>query len=159
MTNFTRFVVLLAMIKFLTACATNSNDKPKPALHHNPKIAQQMADIYAVGTSKEMLFLEVPSANNIISEKIMLALIAAGESSPSIEQLSALLQKQTHMQIGIVGKSLATNTMTIKQTLKKLASKPANGVLYLIGNVKTKEELSAFNQHKGIAVVVLDTKP
>lgn len=159
MNNITRFILMFAMIKLLTACATNGDNKQQSTLHPNPEIAQQMADIYALGTSKEILFMEIPSANNIISEKIMLAVIAAGESSLSIEQLSTLLQKQIHMQIGIVGKSLAINTMTIKQTLKKLASKPANGVLYLVGNAKTKEELSAFNQHKGIAVVVLDTKP
>ena len=159
MINFTRFIVILAMIKLLTACATNRDNKQQYALDYNPEIAQQMTDIYAAGTSKEMLFIKIPSANNIISEKIMLAVIASGESTPSIEQLSALLQKETHMQIGVVGKSQATNIMTIKQALKKLAQKPANGVLYLVGNAKTKEELSLANQHKDIVVVVVDTKP
>ncbi|MDO9365499.1 MAG: hypothetical protein Q7T58_04020 [Methylotenera sp.] len=159
MTNFTRFIVMLSMIELLTACATNGDNAQQPALHHNAEIAQQMTDIYAVAASKEMLFIEVPSANNIISEKIMLAVIASGESTPSIEQLSVLLQKGTHMQIGVVGKSQSTNIMTIKQALKKLASKPAKGVLYLVGNAKTKEELSVANQHKDIVVVVVDTKP
>lgn len=164
MTNVTRSILMLAMLamlamlKLLTACATNGDNKQQYALHQNPEIAQQMAAIYAVGTSKEMLFIQVPSANNIISEKIMLAVIASGESTPSIEQLSDLLQKETHMQIGVVGKSQATNIMTIKQALKKLASKPAKGVLYLVGNAKTKEELSVANQHKDIVVVVVDTK-
>lgn len=49
--------------------------------------------------------------------------------------------------------------MTIKQALKKLAQKPANGLLYLVGNAKTKEELSLANQRKDIIMVVIDTKP
>ncbi len=157
-TNFTRFIVMLAMIKLLTACATNGDNTQQSASKPKAEIAQQMTEIVAITESKELLFIEVPSTNNIISEKIMLAAMASGESTSATEQLKALLQKGTSTQIGVVGKSQAVNVMTVKQTLKKLASKPAKGTVYLIGDAKIKDVLSAVNQNKDINVVVINTK-
>ena len=156
MTNLTRFIVLLAMFKLLTACATSVDGTKQSTPKFKGAITQQMSEILAAAESKELIFIDVPSAKNIISEKIMLAAIASGETTLAMEQLISLLQRNTSIQIGVVGKSQAINIMTIKQALKKLASKPVNGVVFVIGDAKAKEELSAANQHRNISVVVVN---
>jgi hypothetical protein len=85
--------------------------------------------------------------------------MASGSGSSEIDQLSVLLQKQTSVQIGVVGKSQVINVMTVKQVLKEVVTKPAKGTVYLTGDAKIKDELNALNQNKGINVVVINTKP
>lgn len=45
--------------------------------------------------------------------------------------------------------------MTVKQSLKNMAEKPAKGTVYLIADAKTESELAELNQNKNIKIVVI----
>ena len=153
--NLIHSISILAVISLLSACATDGSSKQvsnKPLT----EIEKQMSQIMAASASQEMFFVEVASPNNVISEKIMLASIALGDGSAAINQLSELLKKNAVIHIGIVGKSQSINIMTVKESLKKLAGKPAKGTVYLIADTKTKEELITFNQNQNVSIVVVN---
>lgn len=115
-----------------------------------------MNHIYAAAKVNSIYFIDVPSPDNYISEKIMLATMALdGGGSTAVNALDNYLKKNAAIDIGIVGKSQAINVMTVKQSLKHMAGKPAQGTVYLIADAKIEEELTTLNQNKNIKIVVI----
>lgn len=78
-----------------------------------------------------------------------------GGGSTAVNALDNYLKKNTAIDIGIVGKSQAINVMTVKQSLKKIAGRPAQGTVYLIADAKNGEELVALNKNINIKIVVI----
>ena len=120
----------LLILSFVSACATSNGTQKQAAAKPPSKIQKQMATILAASGSKEMLFIEVPSPNNLISEKIMLASLAVGGSSTAIDQLRGILSYGKSITTGVTGKSHEINAITIKRTLEQLKDKPASGTVY-----------------------------
>lgn len=158
-TNFTRSILILAAMSIFSGCASDSGGSQGVSSKPVTDITKQMAHILAASKSTTMYFMEVPSPNNFLSEKIMLATMALGDGSTAIDQLAVLLEKDAHGPIGIVGDSQAINVMTVKQSLKKVAGKHAKGTIYLIANAKIKEELMTLNQEPNLNIIVVTAQP
>lgn len=153
--NTLRFILILIVTSVVTACATDGNGGRQVSNKPLTEIERQMADIMATSKLREMIFIEVPSPNNLISEKLMLATMALGEGSTAVDALNEILKKGSPIHVGVVGKSQAINVITVKQSLKNMAGKPAKGTVYLIADAKAKEELVALNQNKNVNIVVV----
>lgn len=147
-TKLIRFYIVSILLLLFTACAT---DRTSASLTETEK---QMNHIYAATKVKTIYFIDVPSPNNIISEKIAVATMAL-EGSKAVDALDAFLKKNALVHIGIIGKSQAINVATVKQSLKNMANKPAQGTVYLIAGESEKSELDALNNNKNISIVVV----
>lgn len=147
-TKLQRLALLSIMLLLFTACASDKASKPLS------EVQKQINYIYSKTKISDMYFIEVPSANNIISEKIMLAAIQLNGSA-SVDALDGVLKKNDFTHIGVVGRSMPTNVVTIKQSLKNMQNKSARGTIYVIANDKEKFELEAMNKNSNINLVVI----
>lgn len=154
-TNHIHSILIFVIMGILSACATDGGGSKQVSSKPLTKIEKQMSRIMAASVSQEIFFIEVPSPNDFISEKLMLATMSLGGGSTAIDQLSELLKKNVVIHIGIVGKSQAINVMTVKQSLKNMADKSAKGNIYLIADEKEKSELVEVNKNKNINIVVV----
>lgn len=68
----------------------------------------------------EMLFINVPSAGNPVSDGMQLAALAAGTRSIAVEGVTEILKARPKQPLGIVGDSRAMNVATLKRALKDL---------------------------------------
>lgn len=158
-TSLTRSILILATMSIFSGCASDSGGSQQVSSKAVTGITKQMTYILAASKSTKMYFMEVPSPNNFLSEKIMLATIALGDGSTAIDQLAELLEKDAVGPIGIVGDSQDINVMTVKQSLKKIAGKHAKGTIYLIADAKIKEELMTLNQELNLNIIVVNAQP
>ena len=142
-------------MSIFSGCVSDSGGSPQVSSKAVTDITKQMTYILAASKSTKMYFMEVPSPNNFLSEKIMLARIALGDGSTAIDQLAELLEKDAVGPIGIVGDSQDINVMTVKKSLKKVAGKHVKGTIDLIANAKIKEELMTLNQNQNVRIVVV----
>ena len=149
-------LMALLVSSLISACATSPQTHKQAVAKSPSKIEKQMAAILAASGSNEMLFIEVPSPNNLISEKLMLASLVGGGSSTAIDQLKNVLSSGKNSTVGIVGKSQEINAITVKRTLEELKTKPASGTVYLITDVKTQKSLKALNQSADIKLVLIE---
>lgn len=142
--------IISIMLLLFTACAIDGASKPFS------ETEKQMNYILAIAKAKPNYFIEVPSPNDIISEKLMLVAMAIdGGGSTAVEALDDYLKMNLEIHIGIVGRSQAINVMTIKQSLKNMAKQSAKGTIYVIANDKEKYELEAINKNSNINLVVI----
>lgn len=153
---FASLFTAILMTCFMGACTTSPQTQKRAVAKPPSKIEKQMAAILAASGSNEMLFIEVSSPNNLISEKIMLASLVRGGSSTGIDQLKNILSSGKNSTVGIVGKSQEINAITVKRTLEELQAKPASGTVYLITDAKTQESLKALNQSADIKLVLIE---
>lgn len=148
-----KLAMMLVILQFLNACAMSpeAHDHADANIPHGTQT--QMAAILKASGSNELLFIEVPSPSNFISEKIMLASLAAGGTSNAIDQLTSLLSSGKSTSVGITGKSNEINAITVKRTLERLKGKPVSGTVYLIADSQTQQSLRALDQGMNIKLV------
>ena len=151
-----KLLLALVILSFLNACTTSPETKDQAGTKIPPGTRAQMAAILKASGSNELLFIEVPSPSNFISEKIMLASLAAGGNSNAIDQLTSLLSSGKSTSVGITGKSNEINAITVKRTLERLKGKPASGTVYLIADTQTQQSLRALDQGMNIKLVFVE---
>lgn len=118
---------------------------------------RKMKEISAVSVPQNMYFIDVPSPDNIISEKLMIASLEFG-SSTAIDALVEILSSEKPVMIGVVGDSDAVNAATAKAALKELKNKKTAGTVYLVADTKAREELHDLAQTVGIKLIVVPLK-
>lgn len=137
-----------------TACSTTGNGSQHSLFQSNNIVQEQMAAITKESGAAEMFFIEVPSPNNIISEKLMLATLATGMRSNVIDQLVELLSLNKNLIIGVVGESQSINTATVKRAMEDAKKKAASGTIFLVGNEQTQATLNALAVRNNLKFVI-----
>ena len=153
---FIKLLMMLLVLAYLSACAIPHEPQKQVSTRPTREIQEQMAAILKSANSNEVIFILVPSPSNLISEKIMLASLAAGGTSNAIDQLTSILSSAKPSIVGITGSSNEINAITVKRTLEQLKDKSASGTVYLIADTKTQESLSALNQSMNIKLVFVE---
>lgn len=157
MKKITLNLTLALLFSYLVAgCSTMNDGTTKTVQKKQSPYAQQMAVIMEAANSREMFFMEVPSPNNLISEKLMLASLSMGDSSTAIDQLVHLLSSGKTLSVGIVGKSQAINVMTVKRALEKTNGKQASGSVFLVADDTYQQSLMATNTNPDVKLVFVD---
>ncbi len=152
----TRYILIAASILTISAgCIPTQQTVHNNQGTNGPNLSQ--VDIIAdVANTDSLYIVTIPSPNNFISEKIILATLATGETSRAMTQLMDMLITNQQQAIGITGESDVINAATIKGTLKKLQNKTASGMIYLIADKDTQQELTAINKNKAIQLFFID---
>lgn len=136
---------------FASGCATTG------AMPGVPAKDRQIREIYAASRLESMYFVQVPSPDNVISEKLMITTLAFG-SSTAIDALVKIFSSGNPATIGVIGESDGVNAATVKITLEQLKNKKATGTIYLVADEKTRDELNDLAQTVGIKLIVLPIK-
>jgi len=151
-----RYILIAASILTVSAeCLPTQQTVHNNQGTNGPNLSQ--VDIISdVANTDSLYIVTAPSPNNFISEKIMLAALATGDTSRAMAQLMDMLITNQLRAIGITGESDAINAATVKGALKKRQDKTASGTIYLIADKDTQQELTAINQNKAIQLFFID---
>jgi len=151
-----RYILIAASILTVSAgCIPTQQTVHNNQGTNGPNLSQ--VDIISdVANTDSLYIVTAPSPNNFISEKIMLAVLATGETSRAMTQLMDMLITNQQRAIGITGKSDEINAATVKGALKQLQKQSASGTVYLITDKDTQQELTTINQNKAIQLFFID---
>jgi len=96
------------------------------------------------------LVMEVPSANNAISNQIMIASIKAGVDSTAVVDLVAILKGSNTKPIAVIGDNDAVTAATIEASLKQLQGFRPSAKLYFVGEASSGQALKAQAEAAGV---------
>ena len=137
----------------LTGCANLSGQAEANKLAEQ----KQLAAIVAKAGKSQVLITDIPSANNFISDQLIVASLKAGTMSSSAQALLKVLQQAPAATIAVTGKSSDVTAATVEAALKRLAPVPANSqtVLLFVGDVAYTEKLRLAAAPSGIKLETL----
>ena len=118
---------------------------------------KQLAAIVAKAGKSQVFVTDVPSANNFISDQLIVAALKAGTMSNSAQALLKVLQKSPAATVAVTGKSSSVTAATVEAVLKRLAPLPANSqtVVLFVGDVAYTEKLRLAAAPSGIKLETL----
>jgi len=140
--NFIIFTLLIAM---LTGCATPLGTGKAPLSGIQSRLAALSKAKYDVS-----LIMEVPSANNAISNQIMVASIQAGADATAVVDLVAILKGPNAKPIAVLGDNDAVTAATIEAALKRLQGFKPSAKLYFVGETSYGQALKAQADAAGV---------
>lgn len=132
--------VLILLITMLTSCATPSGTA-KSRFSALTKVKNDVS-----------LVMEIPSANNAISNQIMVSSMKAGigDDGPPVVNLAAILKDPNTKSIAVLGDSDAVTAATIEAALKRLQGFKSSAKLYFVGEAGYGQALKAQADAAGI---------
>lgn len=140
-------LTLLFFIAMLTGCAT-------PSGTGNAPLSATQSRLGALTKVKNdvSLVMEIPSANNAISNQIMVSSIKAGigDDGPSVVNLVAILKDPNTKSIAVLGDNDAVTAATIEAALKRLKGFKLSAKLYFVGETSYGQALKAQADAAGI---------
>lgn len=138
-------IILSLLIAMLTGCATLSGtgNAPLSATH------SRLAALTKVKNDVSLI-MEVPSANNAISNQIMVASIKAGADATAVVDLVAILKGPNTKPIAVIGDNDAVTTVTIEAALKRLQGFKPSAKLYFVGETSYGQALKAQADAAGV---------
>lgn len=138
-------LVLTLLITMLTGCAT-------PSGTGNAPLSATQSRLVALTKVKNdvSLIMEVPSANNAISNQIMVASIKAGADATAVIDLVAILQGPNTKPIAVIGDNDAVTAATIEAALKRLQGFKPSAKLYFVGETSYGQALKAQADAAGV---------
>lgn len=118
---------------------------------------KQLAAIVAKAGKSQVLLTDIPSANNFISDQLIVASLKAGTMSSSAQALLKVLQQSPAATVAVTGKSSSVTAATVEAALKRLAPLPANSqtVVLFVGDVAYTEKLRLAAAPSGIKLETL----
>lgn len=118
---------------------------------------KQLAAIVAKAGKSQVFVTDVPSANNFISDQLIVAALKAGTMSNSAQALLKVLQKSPAATVAVTGKSSSVTAATVEAVLKRLAPLPANSqtVLLFVGDASHTDKLKSAATLSGITLETL----
>lgn len=136
-------LTLLFFIAMLTGCATPSG---------TAKATQSRLDALTKVKNDVSLVMEIPSANNAISNQIMVSSIKAGlgDDGPAVVNLAAILKAPNTKSIAVLGDNDAVTAATIEAALKRLKGFKPSAKLYFVGEASYGQALKAQADAAGI---------
>ena len=146
-------LLLVATLVLLSGCANLGEQAEANKLVEQ----RQLAAIVAKAGKSRPLITDVPSANNFISDQMMVVSLKTGGSSNSVEALLKVLQQSPAATIAVTGKSSNVTAATVEAALKRLAPVPANSktVLLFVGDAAYAENLKSAAALSGIKLETL----
>lgn len=127
-----RLMMILLGSVLLTACASSQTSS-------FGNVAAVMAEQHSA--KGKMLIVNVPDANNPVSNSMMIASLAGGTVSNSVKGIMGALAV-SDARIGISGSSNAVNVATLQRALKNFTGS-SNAAVYIDASA---EQLQALNQ-------------
>jgi ABC-type uncharacterized transport system substrate-binding protein len=92
--------------------------------------------------AKTLYVVVIPSANNIVSNQMVVMVMKAGGNNPHVDQLVALLTKPGGNPVGVTGDSDAVVAATIGAALKRIEKGKSTVALYYAGDESYIAELA-----------------
>ena len=144
---------LIAALILLSGCASLSGQAEANKLAEQ----KQLAAIIAKTGKSQVLITDIPSANNFISDQLIVASLKAGTMSSSAQALLKVLQQAPAATVAVNGKSSSVTAATVEAALKRLAPLPANSqtVVLFVGDVAYTEKLRLAAAPSGIKLETL----
>lgn len=138
-------LVLTLLITMLTGCAT-------PSGTGNAPLSATQSRLAALTKVKNdvSLIKEVPSANNAISNQIMVASIKAGADATAVVDLVAILKGPNTKPIAVIDDNDAVTAATIEAALKRLQGFKPSAKLYFVGETSYGQALKAQADAAGV---------
>ena len=138
-------IFLILLIAMLTGCATSSGTGKTP-------LSGTQSRLIALTKIKNdvSLVMEVPSANNAISNQIMVASIKAGADGTAVVDLVAILKGSNTKPIAVIGDNDAVTAATIEASLKRLQGFKPSAKLYFVGEASYGHALKAQADAAGV---------
>lgn len=102
-------------LMFLSGCAATIGQSSRPS-----SVNQQMAACMATTKQTNILAIEVPAANNFISNKMAAATMQMGGSS-TVSALVEVLSQPTRLPLAVIGFNDEVTAATLEVALRKLA--------------------------------------
>lgn len=143
------FAVLAACGLLLSACSTPgpSNTSTAGASQSGrPAVAQGQQE---VGAGKRLL-VQVPAANNPLSNAMIVGMLASGKSTGSVRSIQLVLGVPGS-SVGIAGRSQSVNVATLKRALKDYPGSSSARV-YIDATPEQIAELRQLAEPKGIVI-------
>jgi hypothetical protein len=118
---------------------------------------KQLAAIVAKAGKSQVFVTEIPSANNFISDQLIVASLKAGTMSSSAQALLKVLQQAPAATVAVTGKSSDVTAATVEVVLKRLSTLPANSqtVLLFVGDAGHTDKLQSAASLSGIKLETL----
>ena len=118
-------------------------------------IQQDLETIAKASNAPSKLYIvQVPAPSNIISEKMMLAAMGAGELTQTTQDIKNMLESDNAKQLGIIGESEAVNIATVKQAINALDRK-VDATIYIVAKESDCNEIKTLVSQKGVNLVIL----
>lgn len=138
-------LVLILLITMLASCAT-------PSGTGNASLSATQSRLAALTKVKNdvSLIMEVPSANNAISNQIMVSSIKAGADATAVVDLVAILKGPNTKPIAVLGDNDAVTAATIEAALKRLQGFKPSAKLYFVGETSYGQALKAQADAAGV---------
>jgi hypothetical protein len=138
-------LVLTLLITMLTGCAT-------PSGTGNAPLSATQSRLVALTKVKNdvSLIMEVPSANNAISNQIIVASIQAGADATAVVDLVEILKGPNAKPIAILGDNDAVTAATIESSLKRLQGFKPKAKLYFVGEADYGQALKVQADAAGV---------
>lgn len=145
--------LLVATLAMLSGCANLGAQAEANKLIEQ----RQLAAIVEKAGKSQVLITDVPSANNSISDQMIVASLKSGVSSNSVDALLKVLQQSPAAMVAVTGKSGKVTAATVEAVLKRLAPLPANSqtVLLFVGDAVYTEKLKLAAVSSGIKLETL----
>ena len=145
--------LLVATLALLSGCANLGAQAEANKLIEQ----RQLAAIVEKAGKSRVLITDVPSANNSISDQMIVASLKSGASSNSVDALLKVLQQSPAAMVAVTGKSGKVTAATVEAVLKRLAPLPANSqtVLLFVGDAVYTEKLKLAAVSSGIKLETL----
>ncbi|GAB1234671.1 hypothetical protein [Ferrigenium sp. UT5] len=121
-------IILTLLIAMLIGCTTLSGTGNAPLSATQSRLAA-----LAKVKNDVSLIMEVPSANNAISNQIMVTSIKAGADATAVVNLVAILKGPNTKPIAVIGDNDAVTAATIEAALKRLQGFKPSAKLYFVG--------------------------
>lgn len=134
-----KVIIISMLIMLLTACASTSSNNSRA----------KFSALYEVRNDMSMV-LEVPSANNSISNALMVASIQSGADTTGVVGLVSMLKNNIE-SVAVVGNSDAVVAATITSSVNRLKDGSSTKI-YFIGAQQYVDELSVLSEKSGVEI-------
>lgn len=146
--NKTLLILALSGI-FLTGCATT------PSASSSQGMSARVSAFTKKINDKSAVFVVVPSANNAISNGMMVASIKGGADTAPVMQLVSMLKNPNSKPIAVTSDSDAIAAATIESAISKLNGYKPAAKVYYVGDASYGADLKATADAAGVKLEVV----
>ena len=131
----------LLMISLLLSGCVTTTPQPTASSSMSAEAKRQMVVIDQTARDSEMFYLHVPSADNAISNRMVLVSLRSGTRSQAVNALVNYLNRQPASSIGVVGEHEEINLATIDVALQQLSPATERGRVYVVSKAPHPERV------------------
>lgn len=150
-----RLIILMMAFTALliSGCATQNSVNTNEGLNSRIKALEVKSG------GQDALIVVVPSANNAISDAMMLAAIKGGTQSNAVQTLTGMLKKEGGKPIAVMGDHDGITAATIESAMDNLQGTRSTAKVFFIGDSSYGPELKKKADTLGILLEVVPYPP